>query len=85
MKITVPSRITTDSQILFFSTITGSKKRRAIQDSLRKIGALNFNMNAAANNGELITSRRPNRKYKKKATDFTTCAYCKGPYAVGST
>lgn len=64
-----------------FVSFTGSKQRRAIQDTLRKIGSLNNNKTAAAKNRELITSRRPNSKFKKHATGFTTCPYCKGPYA----
>lgn len=67
-----------------FSTITESPERRLIQDSLRKIGLLNFNKNAALNKRELIPSRRPNSKHQKKATDYTTCPYCSGPYAKTS-
>lgn len=37
-------------------------------------------MDASINNGQLITSRRPNPKFQKKATDFTTCIKCLGPY-----
>ncbi|KAJ6639451.1 hypothetical protein Bhyg_12196 [Pseudolycoriella hygida] len=65
----------------FLSLPKGSKDKRAIQDALRKIGQTNFNKNAVLNNGELITSRRPNPKNKRKAVDNTTCPYCVGSYA----
>lgn len=65
----------------YLSTIAGSKERRAIQDSLRKIGQTNFNKNAKLNNKQLIPSRRPNAKHKRTAADQVTCPYCYGSYA----
>lgn len=60
----------------------GSKERREIQDRLRKTGTFNWNMNAELNKGELMTSRRPNPKFNKKAADFKPCPYCVGSYGA---
>ncbi|XP_037051791.1 uncharacterized protein LOC119085480 [Bradysia coprophila] len=65
----------------FMKLPKGSKERRAIQDSLRKIGQDNFNKNAALNKKELIPSRRSNPKHNRKAVDQKTCPYCFGSYA----
>lgn len=44
------------------------------------MGTLNWNMNAELNKGELIASRRPNKKYNKTGIDFKSCPYCFGSY-----
>lgn len=60
----------------------GSKERREIQDQLRKVGTLNWNMNAELNKGELMTSRRPKSQLNKEAADYQSCPYCFGSYAA---
>lgn len=37
-----------------------------------------WNSNAKINGGELLTSRRPNKKFKKNAYEYETCAKCLG-------
>lgn len=39
-------------------------------------------MNADLNKNELMTSRRPNPKFDRKATDFQPCPYCEGSFAA---
>lgn len=61
-----------------------SDQRRNVLDSLRKRGTFEWNTNAAINKGVLCTSRRPNGKVIKKASDYKACAKCLGPYYINS-
>lgn len=60
--------------------VSGSKLRRVIQDSLRKTGMTNWNMNSALNKNEMITCRRPNKKFGNDGPRFKICPYCNGFY-----
>lgn len=51
---------------------------------MRKTGLTNWNKNAALNNGEMITCRRPNAKFGNIGTRFKICPYCKGTYTKAS-
>lgn len=62
--------------------VVGSKKRRAIIDKLRKLGQFEWNHNSKINGSELSTSRRPNKKYRRKAIFYKTCAKCRGIYSL---
>lgn len=67
------------STSLIFS---GSLERRKILDDLRKKGSFEWNTNSTLNNGLLLTSRRPNWKYFKTASDYMTCFSCLGTYSI---
>lgn len=56
--------------------------RRKIQDAIRKIGTWKWNTDPTLNNGELIVSRRPQRRLNKMATDYLICPNCIGSYAI---
>jgi len=56
-------------------------ERLQIIETIRKNGNFIFNTQAQLNTGQLIVSRRPNKKYDKDATDFTACVKCKGFFA----
>ncbi|XP_043284902.1 uncharacterized protein [Venturia canescens] len=62
----------------------GNEERKKIINILRKAGTFEFNTNPKYNSGVLITSRRPNRKYNKKATDYITCIKCLGSYSISN-
>jgi len=56
-------------------------ERLQIIETIRKNGNFIFNTQAQLNTGQLIVSRRPNKKYDKDATDFTASVKCKGFFA----
>ncbi|XP_029171322.1 uncharacterized protein LOC114940736 [Nylanderia fulva] len=56
-------------------------ERLQIIDAIWKNGNFKFNTKAELDSGQLLVSRRPNKKYHKSATDFTACAKCKGFFA----
>lgn len=56
-------------------------ERKKIIETIRKNGNFKFNTDSELNDGQLIVSRRPNKKYQKVAKDFIACAKCKGFFA----
>lgn len=61
-----------------FKYISGNLERKKIIETLRRNGNFIFNTDPLLNNGELIVCRRPQRKLKRTAIDFTCCVKCKG-------
>lgn len=56
----------------------GNAERKNIIAEIRKKGDFLFNSNEKFNNGKLIVSRRPQKKFERTSSDFAACAYCKG-------
>lgn len=69
---------------LTFSFFAGSKARRVIIDRIRKKGQFLCNTDATINSGVLLPSRRQNKKFKKTAADYISCASCYGSYSSSS-
>ncbi|XP_011689959.1 PREDICTED: uncharacterized protein LOC105451287 [Wasmannia auropunctata] len=59
----------------------GNYERKKIIETLRRYGNFQFNTKKEINNGELITCRRPNKKWQKNASDFLPCGKCKGYFS----
>ncbi|EFN87497.1 hypothetical protein EAI_11311, partial [Harpegnathos saltator] len=62
----------------------GNAERKIFISSLRKKGNFLHNVDSRFNNGNLITCRRPQKRIKRDAKDYTACAKCKGFYAKNS-
>lgn len=59
----------------------GSLKRLQIISTIRKRGQFKWNTVAELNGGEMQPSRRQNKKFKKTAIDYRSCAICLGTFA----
>lgn len=49
-------------------------------DIIKKRGFHEWNTNDSINNGVLLTSRVPRKKVQRKATEYTSCVKCLGPF-----
>lgn len=62
----------------------GSYQRRDLIGQLRKKGNFSYNTKESLNDGWLVVSRRPNKKYIKAAEDFKACPNCLGFFSKNS-
>ncbi|XP_066603897.1 MATH and LRR domain-containing protein PFE0570w-like [Prorops nasuta] len=68
-----------EEEVKNFSVLPkGNSERKKILDLLRKKGNFLYNTNSEFNKGNLIVARRPSKKLKRSATDFTACVKCNG-------
>lgn len=59
----------------------GSQERNKLLEKIRLKGSYEFNTNEQYNSGELIVSRRPNRKYNRNADHYIPCTKCKNYFS----
>lgn len=62
----------------------GNIERRKFIDCLRRRGNFLYNIDPQFNTGNIITCRRPQKEMKRNASDFASCAKCKGFFAKSS-